>query len=242
MSGERWAQHHLATTTGNVENASMSESVLPSEDRILRYTGELVAYVGELFPMRFYSGEKWWRAHLAAALLRLSEIAESILRCLPDRRDLDAAAALRSMYELAVTVAWILIDPRQRNFLWGGEELGQQLRLHNDLTTFGEALLSSDEVTLARSARGMPSLADRAEAADRHWHAEVPGLHPRGISFPFEASTTRSTGKGADQYTDRSRACSLTSTRFPVGWLWRQLGTPTSRCCTHSSVHSSLCL
>jgi myo-inositol catabolism protein IolC len=45
-------------------------------------------------------------------------MADAVLVHLPDRRDLDAAAALRSMYELAVTLTWVLLDPEPHNDAW----------------------------------------------------------------------------------------------------------------------------
>lgn len=124
----------------------MTPDVLPAEDRIERYAGELVAYVRSLFPMRFYQGEKWWTLYVATALLRLADMADAVLANLSARRDLDAVGAVRSMYELTVTVAWVLADPEHRKELWEGEALIQQLRLHNDLANFGETLLAPAEI------------------------------------------------------------------------------------------------
>lgn len=154
----------------------MAAEVLPGEDRIARYTGELVDYVRSLFPMRFYTGEKWWTLHTAAALLRLADMADAVLAHMSARRDLDASAALRSMYELVVTVTWILIEPGKRKELWEGEALLQQLKLHNDLTTFGETLLTPAEVKIAQSATRMPPLTLRAEESDAHWSQRIRGM------------------------------------------------------------------
>ena len=156
----------------------MTDGVLPAPDRIKHFTGELIAYVRSLYPVRFYAGEAWANLYTAAALLRLTDMAEAVLVHMPDRRDLDAAAALRSMYELVVTVCWVLAAPEQRKPLWEGEALIQQLKLHDDLATFGETLLSDQEVEKSRNARGMPPLADRARQADEHWSGRVEGLHP----------------------------------------------------------------
>lgn len=156
----------------------MSSGVLPAADRIDRFVGELIAYVRSLYPMRFYTGETWADLYASAGVLRLADMAESVLAHMPDRRDLDAAAALRSMYELVVTVCWVLAAPRERKEMWEGEALAQQLKLHNDLARFGETLLDAEQIEEANSAQGMPALADRAAQADEHWSARVDGLHP----------------------------------------------------------------
>lgn len=159
--------------------------VLPAEDRVARYTGELVTYARSQFPMRFYAGEKWWTLYTAAAVLRLADMADAVLEHMPARRDLDASAALRSMYELAVSVTWVLIDPEARKELWEGEALIQQLRLHNDLTSFGETLLTDEEIHSAQSATGLPALTTRAEQSDTHWSQRVDGLHAPGHLLSF---------------------------------------------------------
>lgn len=158
---------------------------LPDEDRIEHYVGELVAYVRSHFPMRFYSGEAWWTLYTAAAVLRLADMSESVLAHMADRRDQDASAALRGMYELAVTVTWILIDPEDRKAQWEGEALIQQLRLHNDLATFGENLLTPSEVTSAEGRTGLPPLTNRAEESDVHWAPRIAGLHAPGHLLSF---------------------------------------------------------
>lgn len=159
--------------------------MLPGDDRIERYNGELVGYVRSLFPMRFYQGEKWSTMYMATALLRVADMAEAVLAHLPARRDLDAAAAVRSLYELAVTVAWVLADPEPRKELWEGEALVQQLKLHNDLAGFGETLLSVGQQQAAANAKGMPPLTQRAGEADVHWATRVRGLHAASHLLSF---------------------------------------------------------
>ncbi len=158
---------------------------LPDEDRIERYVDELVSYVRSHFPMRFYSGEAWWTLYTAAAVLRLADMSQSVLAHMADRRDQDASAALRGMYELTVTVTWILIKPEDRKVQWEGEALIQQLRLHNDLATFGETLLTPSELASATGAAGLPPLTNRAEESDVHWAPRIAGLHGPGHLLSF---------------------------------------------------------
>jgi hypothetical protein len=58
-------------------------------------------------------------------------------------------------------------------------------KLHNDMATFNEALLTTAQVAAARSAQGMPSLATRADEADNHWSTQVSGLHAPGHLLSF---------------------------------------------------------
>lgn len=156
----------------------LSSGALPAADRIDHFAGKLIAYVRSLYPMRFYSGESWADLYASAALLRLADMADAVLAHMPARRDLDAVAALRSMYELVVTVCWVLAAPQERKELWEGEALAQELKLHNDLARFGETLLDAEQLEDGKNARGMPALADRAAQADAYWSTRVEGLHP----------------------------------------------------------------
>jgi hypothetical protein len=170
----------------------MAEDVLPAEDRIAHCTGELIAYVRSLFPMRFYSGEKWWTLYTSAALLRMADMADSVLAHMPARRELDAWAALRSMYELAVTIAWLLIEPVARKQLWEGEALIQQLKLHHDIATFGESLLTSAQVASAQASQGMPALfASSATPQSRSRSTSTRCSSPRMPSALRPTSTRR---------------------------------------------------
>lgn len=198
---------------GACHHRRVTSNVLPAEDRIERYTRDLVAYVRSLFPMRFYAGEKWWTVYTAAALLRLTDMADAVLVHLPQCRDLDAAAALRSMYELAVTVAWVLIDPERRTELWQGEARAQELKLHNDLATFGERCSAPQRWQLPRRRSGF-----------RPWPNVPPkwtstGLRRsmvctrRGTCSPSAACTTGSIGEEAGRSMVPSQACRRMSAR-----------------------------
>src|SRR4051794_30215890 len=132
------------------------EDVLPGLDRIQRYVGEMTDYMRSQFPMRFYHGEKWSTVYGAASLLRLADMADSALAHMPQRRDRDAEIELRSMYELTVTLAWVLIDPSTRLDFWKGQALIDQLALHNDMAEFGEAILDPNEIEAAKAAAGFP--------------------------------------------------------------------------------------
>src|SRR3954471_14646981 len=119
---------------------------LPSEERIGEHLGEMVGYIRSLYPMRFYQGEKWWTLHASAAVLRMADMADATLAHMTAHRDQEAAAALRNLYEMVVTLVWVLIDPIERRHLWEGDALIQQLKLHNDLAQFGETLLDPPEI------------------------------------------------------------------------------------------------
>jgi hypothetical protein len=173
--------------------------------------------------------------YTAAALLRMADMADSVLAHMAARRDLDAWAGLRSRYELAVTVAWLLIDPVARKELWEGEALVQQLKLHNDLAAFNEVLLTPAQVASAQAAQGMPPLANRADEADRHWSTRVSGLHAPGHLLSYRGLYNAITALVASRLMARSRASCPTGTRSPIAW-WSARQSPLPRCPTRLSV------
>jgi uncharacterized protein DUF5677 len=156
------------------------DSIYPSEDELQAAAAELIAVVRQQLPMRFYGGEPWWTVYVAASLVRIADTVESIMMLLPTRRDADASTLLRALYEQAITLVWVAADPDTNFPLWLGDAESQMLKLHNDAATFGEVILTPAEVAAARQAPKLPSLAERALAADAHWAARVKGLHARG--------------------------------------------------------------
>src|SRR5260370_4841831 len=53
----------------------------------------------------FYAGEKWWTAHVAAALFRMCNGVEATMALMTRRQDDDALVLVRSLYEQAVVLA-----------------------------------------------------------------------------------------------------------------------------------------
>ncbi len=106
---------------------------------------------------------------------------EAMFALRPLDREADALILLRSLYEHAVTFAWLAIEPgaeRQRKFL--KSDLISRLELDKDMQAIGQPPLS-DEVRrrFERERDGlpekMPKLHELAEVVDGHWGPILPG-------------------------------------------------------------------
>ena len=106
---------------------------------------------------------------------------EAIFALRPLDREADALILLRSLYEHAVTFAWLAVEPgaeRQRMLL--KSDLISRLELDKDMREIGQPPLD-DEVRerFERERDGLPErlpkLHELAEEADRHWGGTLPG-------------------------------------------------------------------
>lgn len=164
----------------------------PTNDVIRTGTAELVQIVRRRLPDRYYGGETWWSLVRSAALVRMADIADAAMVLGAFAMELDGRTVVRSLYEQAVTFAWIAADPDHRLLRWRNDAIAAQLRLHNDAVQFGRSVLTDEEVvadkkTLDWRKRGrqagrdpehvLPSLATRAQQADQHWAERIEGLH-----------------------------------------------------------------
>jgi hypothetical protein len=163
----------------------MSQVKYPSPTQITAANAKLIELVRIRLPERFYKGEKWWTMYCTAALVRMADTVESLMALMPARLDLDAQTLLRSLYEQAVTLAWVMIDPVEGHRRWEGEAKVQIAKLHNDALTFGEKILSDSELADAQTQRGLPKVPQMALDADKHWATRVKGLHPPGHPLSF---------------------------------------------------------
>jgi hypothetical protein len=107
---------------------------------------------------------------------------EALLRLRDLDRQADAFVLLRTLYEHAVTFAWIAADPgldRHRRFL--KSDAAARLAADDDARKVGVPLLDAAnrakyERLVKELPKQMPKLIQRAAAADRHWAEKVPGL------------------------------------------------------------------
>jgi len=153
--------------------------------KLRRVNREFVQYVRASFPMRFYRGESDSALLGAAALLRACDTVESMMLLLARRKDEDALILLRSLYEQAVLLAWIAIDPDARHERWWGEGKGQLLTRHNEALPYGETILSPDEVADCEAATGLPNVEAMARELDDHWPERTHGLRSAGHLLSF---------------------------------------------------------
>jgi len=97
-------------------------------------------------------------------------------------QEADAFVLLRTLYEHAVTFAWLAAEPgedRHQRFLKSDAEA--RLAMDDDGRKVGVELLDEAqrrefESQVATLSKAMPDLRQRAEAADEHWVDRIPGL------------------------------------------------------------------
>ncbi len=156
----------------------MTESeTFPPPTAMQEATLELAGLVRRQLPMRFYAGETWWAIFGSASLVRMCDTAESLLAQLEARRDADAQDLLRSLYEQVVAFGWIAINPDERHQRWIDDAGAQMLELHRQGESFGETVLTEDEVGVAEQAERLPPMIERAGEVDEYWGGRAPRLH-----------------------------------------------------------------
>jgi hypothetical protein len=105
-----------------------------------------------------------------------------------ERRATDASVLVRSLFEQAVTFAWIATDPIPNALAWVRWDRAERKKAHNDLLQHGgPALLEpktlQDFEALIASGPVLPNLAQRAEKADTQWAAQIAAVRNPSTSF-----------------------------------------------------------
>ena len=107
---------------------------------------------------------------------------EAILTLIPLDREADATVLVRSLYEHAVTFAWLAADPgEERLSRWVRSDRRQRLEIDDDSRQVGAPLLVPEareqyEQTVESLPSDMPNRRQRAEVADAHWGETISGL------------------------------------------------------------------
>lgn len=148
--------------------------------KLRRVNREFVAFVRGSFPRRVDKREPWWTIYDAAALLRMCDTVEGMMLLMGRRKDGEALVLLRSLYEQAVLLMWVAIDPEDGHKRWEDEANAMLLKAHNDLLPYGQKLLSASEVKVCSAAKGTPPLDVMARAVDGYWPGRVRGFQPTG--------------------------------------------------------------
>jgi hypothetical protein len=143
----------------------VSDGPYPSPDEITAANAGLVAIVRRQLPQRFYGGESYWAVFRAAALLRMADTVEGLMRLMDSRHDLEGQTLVRSLYEQVVTFAWIAIDPETGYRRWVGDGTSAELKLHNDAVQFGESILTPAQVARAKAYLGLSAGRDKPDPA-----------------------------------------------------------------------------
>jgi hypothetical protein len=159
----------------------------PTKPQLKRINREFVAMVRSWFPRKFY--EKRAGQHntfIAAALLRMCDMLDALMVLMTQAAtDESARVLLRSLYEQAVRLSWVLINPHEHHSLWVGQGQRDLLTIHNALMPYRTEFLTSEQLAWVQGAAEMPSVEEMTRQADKHWPAKVLGLHQRGHALSF---------------------------------------------------------
>ncbi len=123
-----------------------------------------------------------------AMLARACGTLDSVVALIGNRRATDAGVLTRSLFEQAVTFAWIAIQPEENALAWVRWDRAERMKAHNDLVQRREpGLLAPQTVedfkAVIASGELMPNLPQRAEEADAHWAPTIAAVRSRRTSF-----------------------------------------------------------
>lgn len=145
-------------------------------------TRRCLAVAEDVFPVRFEPDAPDFLIVAAGMLARCVTTAEACLHLSALDRRTDLMVAVRTLYEHAVTFAWLTgsSEAEHRMQLLERHNDEQAVRIDNEMVAAGGES-SIDEATRAHMARlagalgnaRLPSLADRAVAADGEWSARL---------------------------------------------------------------------
>lgn len=116
---------------------------------------------------------------------------EAIFRLHPSGRDADSIVLLRSLYDHAVTFAWLAADPgKERHQRFLKSDSAARLRAADDCRKVGvEILLDEKRAEYERHVdqlpAEMPPLLDRATRADEHWTGRIEALRGADTTHSF---------------------------------------------------------
>ena len=168
-----WTPHTLARVAQAHERARelrrLTDGFLP---RVVSSTG-----VHEDWPLAAW-----------AMLSRACGTLDSVMALIGERRATDAGVLTRSLFEQAVTFAWIAIQPSENALAWVRWDRAERMKAHNDLLQHGGPPLLEPETlrqfdAVIASGTVMPNLAQRAKEADRHWAAQLAAVRNPSTSF-----------------------------------------------------------
>lgn len=123
-----------------------------------------------------------------AMISRACGTLDSVMALVDEGRATDAGILTRSLFEQAVTFAWIAIQPEANALAWVRWDRSERKKAHNDLLQHGgPALLEpqtlKDFDSVIASGPVMPNLAQRAEEADTHWSTQIAAVRNPSTSF-----------------------------------------------------------
>jgi hypothetical protein len=109
----------------------------PTRESVREAAEALTALVEKRLPENFYvRGEPMWRLGATALIARMVGIVDSVMRLMAAERPSDTALLIRALYEYAVTLCWLLIDPTKRLQQWADHAVRERAKLHRDASRF----------------------------------------------------------------------------------------------------------
>jgi hypothetical protein len=157
---------------------------VPGGDVIAQRADALAALVEARLPLDMdvpYGGDAWPLAG-AALIAHATGTLRSIVLLSAAGAHNDAFRLLRSLYDHAVTFAWLAAQPTgERLEAWRLEDLAARLKMDREAAAAGISLL--DDATREQMARDVadakaktPDLASKAAAVDRYWAPRVEAI------------------------------------------------------------------
>jgi Family of unknown function (DUF5677) len=213
-------------------------SELPDQLEIepaLQAGAAIVAEVRSNFPMRFYVGERTWRATVSVLLLTMADTVEHLVTEASTMCEIDALTLLRSVFERSVTVAWILVDPDVRWPMWREQSARSSRIIFEEIAAYGFEIA---EPAMPRPGIDrLPKLEARTDDVDAYWAPRVDGLRAAGHHYSFRGLYTiiyRTGSQSAhgglssmNEYQDWSkRPVVVSRPTGPGDPMWAALATP----------------
>lgn len=171
------------------QRASPITPAMRERDAAIHARGqELVALATPHFPQEFdVTGDTdAWPLIGTGMVSRMIGTMKAILAQHHAELEADAGAAVRSLFEQAVYLAWLAADPSvERIQAWKKADLKSRLTADDDARAHGNRLFTGEQRTdveaqVAKLAGSRLVLASVAEEADRHWAGKLPGMGGQG--------------------------------------------------------------
>ena len=129
-------------------------------------------------------GREAWQGLIGPAmLLKAAGTLESMMLLMPVAGTVDAMTILRTLFENAVILSWLAIDPDARLGKWYATSYHWELQEHEDWAKADGALRTADEARDLRTKAGskndrLPGVPTMAAEADEYWGTRVAGWSP----------------------------------------------------------------
>jgi hypothetical protein len=140
---------------------------------------ELQSLIDERVPRAFDNAKGVsWPTIALAFLARMASTVDAITTLAEHGRVLDGQALLRSLYEHAVTICWIAIDPPKHLPEWMAVSEQKYRALYHDAKRFGHEIMSAEAADQLGTPERKWQLDKRAEEVDDFWSPRIDAFRP----------------------------------------------------------------